>query len=1458
MLPEGNAMGAEQPGDQTWIDEVADRFERAWGDGPRPRIEDYLADVGEPRRSRLLEELLRVERQLARAVGEHLVPEEYRRRFPAQLAVVETVFASDRTAPAGPAARRAAERPGDEAVRGLLAPEDQPRGPTVAFPSEDGLCDDDVGRIRLARNAAAEARATEAGTPAGRTAWEGDPAPTGPRPVMAGYEILGELGRGGMGVVYRATHLGLKRQVALKMILAGSHAGTAQSSRFRAEAEAVARLQHPNVVQIYDVGEQDGLAFLSLELVEGGSLAQLIGGVPQAADRSADWVYMLAQAMESAHRKGIIHRDLKPSNVLVAGDDTLKVTDFGLAKLLGADAGLTGSESILGSPSYMAPEQAEGGGKQVGPAADIYALGAILYELLTGRPPFKAEVPIETLRQVIHDEPVSPSRLRPRLPRDLETICLKCLRKEPARRYPSAAALAEDLRRFVERRPILARRSTTTEHFWRWCRRNPWLAGANIAAAALTTIVAIGSTVAAWTLRDQLITIRHSEAQAHRARTEARAQLFGALQDRARAGRYSRRMGQRFDGLDALAEAARIARELKLPAGRLDPLRDEAIACLALPDLKATGRVISRPAGVRYTAFDSTLTRYALRFGDRIEVRRVADDEEVARFIARGDRDPFVFGFSPDGRYLATADPPGYALTVWDIEKATVCLNDPGPVISYSARFSPDSRRITLAHVDGDLHVYDLATGHPSRKGRGPCPAQDLAFGPDGARIAIIYHKEQPSCRIIETASGNLVRSILLPTTAESVAWSPDGTILATPCHDLKIYLWDAATGARSAILEGSTNGGLRAAFHPAGTLLASNGWGGQMRLWDAVLGRPVLSLNAWGYFEFSRDGRIVIGLEDGWATYRVDPAAEYRTFALPSRLPTTPHPTAIHRPSIRRDGRVLAAGTDRGAVLWDIAHARELAVLPIGNASHLTFEASGDLITSGPIGVWRWPVRLDPDRDEFRIGPPRPLSLPTGFCWIDEDRTGRVLAKANHDSVSVLTPERAFRVGPLDDCRYVAVSPDGEWLATGSHGRGGAQVWRVADAALLLDLPVDSPNGVYFSPDARWLMTTAPPCRLWTVGTWREARQIGGQGHGFSPDGRLAVVMDASRVIRLVEAESGRTVARLESPDSCQVAQVAFSPDGSRLVITTHDGPAVHVWDLRAIRRHLGAMSLDWDAPAYADDDPAGPSAPPLPPLHVDLGPLARDVEHFNEAPETLLQRYTARIAAHPDDAEAHHHRGHALGGLRRLDEAIDEFTAAIRLRPDDGHFRSARGRIYEIQERYDSAITDLEVALASEADAPRARDSLVRCCNNRAWELASSPAPRLDLGRALALSRRSVDLSPGGANYGLNTMGVVQYRACLYAEAVATLERSLEAGHGQDAGYDLFFLAMAHHRLGHRDVARDYLERAIRWQGEQKSLSAENDKELSAFRAEAEAVLAGPAGELPDDVFPPPPSGG
>jgi tetratricopeptide (TPR) repeat protein/tRNA A-37 threonylcarbamoyl transferase component Bud32 len=487
--------------------EFEDGWRVALRGGPRPQIEAYLARAREPDRTALRDELRRIDA-------------EYQARS------------------AGPGAALTADMPlpPQEAPFAPTLPDQPPSspaarpGPPVTEHLEPVAGGKTIDYVAGALTASGATVAPEEGVSitGGGTAFSVAPEAGGDQPgggpTVAGYQILGELGRGGMGVVYKARQRKLNRVVALKMVLAGAHAGALQLSRFQTEAEAVARLQHPNIVQIYEVGEHDGLPFCSLEFIDGDSLSKKIAGKPQPPREAAEVSELLALAMAAAHERGIIHRDLKPANVLLTKDGVPKITDFGLAKRLEEDSSQTKSGTLLGTPSYMSPEQARGDTRDVGPLSDLYALGAILYELLTGRPPFVGETMLETVFQVRHEEPVPPTRLNPKVPRDLETICLKCLQKEPHKRYPNCAALAEDLHRFQAGEPIRARPVGRAERLWRWCRRNPRVASLSAAVAVLLVAVLTGVAV----LLVRLSRERDAVAETRRIATERLEQATAA------------------------------------------------------------------------------------------------------------------------------------------------------------------------------------------------------------------------------------------------------------------------------------------------------------------------------------------------------------------------------------------------------------------------------------------------------------------------------------------------------------------------------------------------------------------------------------------------------------------------------------------------------------------------------------------------------------------------------------------------------------------------------------------------------------------------------------------------------------------------------------------------------------------------------------------------------------------
>lgn len=495
--PNDPNVTVDQPAPQR-PDWLCAQFEAAWkavsaGAKP-PAVADYLRKLEEPLRS-----LVRVE----------LEKIDLRYRKP------DDTFRGLEVAPEGEAADTHIHEDSVDGPTIAIDPKDAPERPageeTLLLPQSDA-----THRIGETLEYSASKEGLDSADASDFSLAEDVAAAVPEQVAVPGYDILGILGRGAMGVVYKARQRGLNRVVALKMVLAAGHADAHQLGRFQAEAEAAARLQHANIVQIYEVGEAGGLPFFSLEFIDGISLADKTQGRPLPVREAAQTVERLTLAMAYAHRQGIIHRDLKPANILISSEGLPKITDFGLAKRLEGDSSQTKTGTIMGTPSYMAPEQAWGKNKEIGPLSDVYGLGAILYATLTGRPPFVGTTLLETLEQVRTKEPVPPRHLSPGTPRDLETICLKALQKEPEKRYSSADALAEDLHRFLAGEPIKARPVSAGERAWRWCRRNPRVAVLSQLVAVLVALAATSlSVVAVRAFRDRkaVVEIRNSAEQ---------------------------------------------------------------------------------------------------------------------------------------------------------------------------------------------------------------------------------------------------------------------------------------------------------------------------------------------------------------------------------------------------------------------------------------------------------------------------------------------------------------------------------------------------------------------------------------------------------------------------------------------------------------------------------------------------------------------------------------------------------------------------------------------------------------------------------------------------------------------------------------------------------------------------------------------------------------------------------
>jgi WD40 repeat protein/Tfp pilus assembly protein PilF len=1056
-----------------------------------------------------------------------------------------------------------------------------------------------------------------------------------------------------------------------------------------------------------------------------------------------------------------------------------------------------------------------------------------LYELLTLRPAFDDTNKARLIEKVLHEPAISPRRLDPRVPRDLETVVLKSVAKDPAERYATAEEMAEDLRRFLADRPICARRASPAERVWRWCRRNRRAALMTAALAVLGLVTAVGLPVGV------LLNRQRQEALDNLARAqkaEEEAQLAGRLAS-ARAHRYSGEVGQRFLSLDDLAAAARLRPSLEL--------RNEAIACLVLADLRLTRSASVGAPGMTRLKFDAAFERYASSDGrGQLSVRRAADGAELLSFPGPGTH-AFFLEFGPGGRYLA-AIYHHQPLHVWDLERGQLAWKSPAH--TGAVAFSRDGNLVAVAPDDRTLDVRDAATGRTTARLAPGTGVGGFAFDPSGTRLAVCTALPR-AVQVFDLATEKVRRTLAAPAAPKQPAWRPDGQLLAAAAADDLLYVWNVDTGQVQAVLRGHNSRPTELSFTPEGDLLASSGWDNALRLWDPLTGRQVLSLpgvdNA---RQLPADRCVGLGLVGTTAeVWEVAHQEFCRTAAGPAGA------GGVWSAGFSKDGRLLVFLCGGNSVhLWDWRAGREIASWPVVNdaVSVHIHPDDNSLLISGRRGLHRWPVRTEAGggRSRLRVGPPE-LLVPGSLGPAALSADGRALAAVNLNRSEVVVHdlhEHKTRVlGRHEGAYHTALSPDGSWAAS-AVWRGQAcpikvKVWNAHAGECARSLGTAEVGGdaqIQFTGDGRWLViTTGQEYRFWRTGTWEPGRELalerGGTrtvALGAARDGSLLAVARARSAVQLLDS-AGNELATLTCPERQEVFGMQFSPDG-RLLAVRCDNRIVHVWDLARLREELGKLGLDWDASPYS---PApGPDEEPAPlTAAVDLGDPPKPVAKPAADPKQLVERYTEKLKANPDDAESYHLRAHAYERLRQYERAIEDFTAALERLPNNAHFYEFRGKDYQAVKDHVRAVADWKKSLELN---PRQ----AQLCNNLAWLLLTGPAELRDPEAALALARKAVDLSQGRFLFH-NTLGLALYRNGLIAEAVPVLERSLAARGGESDAYDLFFLAMCHARLGDAAGGKDFFERAVRWTEAQKNLDAQHAEELKAFRAEAEAVLNG-----------------
>jgi eukaryotic-like serine/threonine-protein kinase len=1149
----------------------------------------------------------------------------------------------------------------------------------------------------------------------------------------------------------------------------------------------------------------------------------------------------VADALEYAHRARVLHRDIKPPNLLLDALGNVWVTDSGLANLEGGED-ISKSQDLVGTLRYMAPERFRGISDRSG---DIYALGATLYELVTLRPAFEGADQLRLIERIVHEQPERPRLIDRHVPRDLETIVMKAMAKDPKDRFRSAGALAEELRQFAAGHPIKSRPVSFVERFWRWCKRDPWLAGANVAAAVLTTVLTFGSLWVSLFYKNQVERLKTTQGLADEATLEARRRAVDAYIAQADGGRFSHRSGQRFKSLEAVREASLLLDGLgngPAEAKSREALRDLALAELALPDLQVARTIGKCPAKTHFVGIAPTFDRFVTS-DDKGEcaVYRVDTGAEVFHFPNTGPTQARAGLFDPLGRRLALLSG-DRSFQLWRIDGPTPSLvveERAGAAYGWTANFLDDGSALVYLTPDGHPVMIDTESGRKRVLKAGKGETYQLAFHPDGRRLVVVSRSSGQSVAEVRALDDPTpMASLPLPASASCVVWSPDGHRVAIACENHHIYLWDTKRREASPlVLSGLVQYGVTVAFNHRGDLLASNGLEAKLRLWDSRTGRQLLSVQTNALPRFSPDDRY-LGIDRVGQSIRTFEVASGRELR---RIPGDPNPDEFPRDlSFEPNGRVLAARLHRGVQLWDSEAVELLADLVDLDWSSPLFEEDGTLLTFGSPGLIRWPMRREGDRQE--LGPPRLLrNFSVHGANLASSRDGNVLLLACPGRSALLlageSPGVLRSLDPQHDVRGGSVSPDGRWAATSSHngpeagiGIWDARTWRKVTA-------LDSPNGssVQFSPDGRWLATGSNKCKLWEVGTWRLVREIDVESGNiaFSPDGSMLAIC-VHHQVRLHDPATGHLLATFEAPNQGPAGSPTFSHDGSQLALTDIESREILIWDLRLIRAELADMGLDWGSANSARATVGLPPTAPPAPIHLEVrGSSRASLARLHAQPQwrNLLQRVPQIFPFGAVPVEEYHERSHRWAAMKRWPMALADAEQALKAQKDNAHFNALVGSLAYQSGNDPRAIAALSRALELEPDDPESVNTL-------AWLLANTTPSKRNPSRARELAERLVKADPRNEEFR-TTLLLALMRLGADAPAISTIENA-----PNHTPFAELVVAVCYHRLGQTGRARQAQSSALKWRAATDTLTTREQTDFQALAGEVEATLAGPPG--------------